>query len=82
MTKEEIDALVLFKDYTHLQLKGFKIFLFEERQKNKSTSGGGGDQYEDRVLNRALELHHIYTSRKLKGTEILSGKYKQGNLGL
>lgn len=56
-----IDALILFKDYTHLELKNYYFGIT-----SKITATGGGDMpYEVRVVNLALDYHRYYNSRKL-----------------
>lgn len=63
MTQLEKEALVFFKDYTHLQLKSFKVAYFEE---NRGKAGGATEPYELQLLEKALEYHSYYTNIKLK----------------
>ena len=61
MTKIEAEALVLFKEHTHLQLKTFQIAntpLSEE---------------EEVILEKALEYHRHYISMKLKSNKYAKG---------
>lgn len=67
MTNIEKEALVFFKEYTHLQLKTFKWSREEEL---RNTSGGAMEDYDMSVLNQALEYHVIYTSLKLNKNRI------------
>ena len=57
----EKEALVLFRDHSHLILKSFKI---SEEEKLKGTSGGT-EPYELLLLNKALEYHKYYNSIKI-----------------
>lgn len=62
MTQLEIEALILFKDYTHLQLKAYKIHTAEESKKYAS---GATESYDAQILDKALEYHNIYLKFKL-----------------
>lgn len=48
-------ALVYFKDFTHLQLKSFKVI-----------KGDSLNETETKILDRALELCTLYTKVKLQ----------------
>lgn len=61
MTELELDALLLFKDYTHLQLKSYQI----EVQKKYRGPGGAMEPYELTVISQALYYHSKYLSKKL-----------------
>ncbi len=74
MSEIEKEALVLFKDYTHLQLKMFKEdYMFKIR----NTAGGAVEPYELELLNRALEYHSYYLQTKLNKSDICQKKTKQ-----
>lgn len=55
----ELDGLVLFKEKSLLELK---IELFSMP---KGATGGGDLPYHTVCLNKAIELHRLYNSRKL-----------------
>lgn len=52
MTELEKEALILFKDYSHLQLKTVKV-------------GMKMDKYEEERVDKALEYHQYYLKYKL-----------------
>jgi hypothetical protein len=60
MTQTEKEALVLFRDYTHLQLKMF--------QANVDLGSPIGD-HEQELLNTALDMHAIYRKEKLASSD-------------
>lgn len=58
MIQIDKEALVLFKDYTHLQLKSYKLHLSKNAFSEVDTE-------ELLILNKALELHKAYIEIKL-----------------
>lgn len=71
MTQIEKEALVLFRDYTHLQLK---MFMISEVKRKENMVGGATEDYDSLVLNKALEYHSYYLSIKLNE----NGSKKEG----
>lgn len=74
MTQMDKEALVLFRDYTFLQLKAFRTHLVNEY---KGKAGGATEPYELMLLDRAIEYHRAYTSLKLNGKQ---GKLREDGL--
>lgn len=60
MTLLEKEALVLFKEHTHLQLKAFRKHFCEEQ-----IVGAATEPYELMLLDKALEYHGYYLTIKL-----------------
>lgn len=69
MTQLEKEALVIFKDYTMLQLKAFRV---SEHQKSIGRAGGATEPYELMLIDQAIEYHRIYKNLKL--TQAKNGK--------
>lgn len=65
MREAEKYGLVLFKEYTMLQLKSFVVAYFT---KHKGKAGGATEPFELDVLNEAINLHRTYNSMKLNKT--------------
>lgn len=79
MTEIEKHALVIFKDYTMLQLKAFYAHEIEKYSKG---AGGATEPYPTQVLNQAIAYHREYMKLKLNG-DILKeegSKFKQTEL--
>lgn len=62
MTNTEKHALVLFKDYTMLELKAFHASFMEKHIKK---AGGATEPWEMIVLNQAIEYYRTYQKIKL-----------------
>lgn len=71
MTQIDKEALVLFRDYTHLQLK---MFMISEVKRKENVAGGATKDYDTLVLNKALEYHRYYLRIKLNE----NGSKKEG----
>ncbi len=62
MTEIEQQGLVLFKDYTMLQLKAFRV---SEEERLSGGAGGATEPYIFMVIDQALRFHQIYVHHKL-----------------
>lgn len=74
MTQLEKEALVIFRDYTHLQLKLFHAHLLKEA---RGKAGGATESYDLQLVERAIEYHNAYLSIKLNGKQ---GKLRDDGL--